>query len=158
MNLQRLHLSLDPRAVRHLTLLAEEEQTTLVDLIRDVLDQHLLETSATGGPKAGSMPSPVRPSPIRCNRSGPRSSPHCGPGSECPRRPAGTRLSAVWFSLHGRSWRRPRPPMMRCPFDRDLQAPRSSPAGHRSWSRGHGPHGTVPDAADTSRSAPPEAR
>ena len=43
MNLTRVNLSLDPRTVAHLTLLAEEQQTTLVDLIRDVLDQHLLD-------------------------------------------------------------------------------------------------------------------
>ena len=44
MRLQRVHLALDPRAVRHLRLLAQqEEQMTLVDLLRDVLNQHLLE-------------------------------------------------------------------------------------------------------------------
>ena len=38
MNLHRIHLSLDPRAVLHLRLLADEQQMPLVDLIRHVLD------------------------------------------------------------------------------------------------------------------------
>ena len=41
MDLDRIHLSLDPGAAAQLTLLAEERRLTLVDLIRDVLDQHL---------------------------------------------------------------------------------------------------------------------
>ena len=43
MNLHRIHLSLDPRAVLHLRLLADEQQMPLVDLIRNVLDQHVLD-------------------------------------------------------------------------------------------------------------------
>ena len=42
MNLQRIHLSLDPRAVPHLRLLAEEAGMTLVDLLRETLNQHLI--------------------------------------------------------------------------------------------------------------------
>ena len=128
MNLHRIHLSLDPRAVLHLRLLADEQQMPLVDLIRDVLDQHWT-TSATGGPKAGPRAPPARPSPTRCHRSGPRSAMHCGPGSGCPRRPAGTRLSAVWSSLHGRSWRRPRPPLPTAVHD--LIKPESTEGGRR---------------------------
>lgn len=41
-HLQRIHLALDPRAVLHLRLLAEEEQLSLVDLLREVLVQHLI--------------------------------------------------------------------------------------------------------------------
>ena len=41
MHLQRILLSLDPRAAARLTLLAEEHQMSLPDLITDVLDQHL---------------------------------------------------------------------------------------------------------------------
>ena len=41
MNLQRIHLFLDPRAAARLSLLAEEHQLTLPDLIMDVLDQYL---------------------------------------------------------------------------------------------------------------------
>ena len=57
MNLHRIHISLDPRAVLHLRLLADEQQMPLVDLIRDVLDQHLLDDvrDLTGGPKAGTQ-------------------------------------------------------------------------------------------------------
>ena len=43
MNLHCIHLSLDPRAVLHLSLLADEQQMPLVDLIRNVLDQHVLD-------------------------------------------------------------------------------------------------------------------
>ena len=41
MNLKRFQLSLDPRMVMHLRLLAEEEQLSLVELIREVLHQYL---------------------------------------------------------------------------------------------------------------------
>ena len=54
MNLQRILLSLDPRAAARLALLAEEHQMSLPDLITDVLDQHLddvrhLEAQADAG-------------------------------------------------------------------------------------------------------------
>ena len=41
MNPDCIHLTLDPRAVARLNLLAEEQRMTLDDLIRAVLDQHL---------------------------------------------------------------------------------------------------------------------
>ena len=62
MNLKRVHLYLDPGAVARLTLLAEEQQITLVDLIRDVLDQHLNDVlhhraqADAGEPSACAMP------------------------------------------------------------------------------------------------------
>ena len=40
MNPDCIHLTLDPRAVARLTMLAEERKMTLVDLITDVLDQY----------------------------------------------------------------------------------------------------------------------
>lgn len=41
MNLKDVLLSLDPRVVTHLRLLAREKQLSLVELIRDVLNQYL---------------------------------------------------------------------------------------------------------------------
>ncbi len=41
MNLKRVQLSLAPRMVTNLRVLAEEEQLSLVELIRDVLHQYL---------------------------------------------------------------------------------------------------------------------
>ena len=50
----KIHLSLEPRAAARLSLLAEEHQLTLPDLIMDVLDQYLddilhLEAQADAG-------------------------------------------------------------------------------------------------------------
>ena len=41
MNLKQIQLSLDPRVVARLALLAEEQQMTLAGLITDALDRHL---------------------------------------------------------------------------------------------------------------------
>ena len=41
MNPDCIHLTLDPRAVARLNLLAEEQRMTLVDLVTDVLDEYL---------------------------------------------------------------------------------------------------------------------
>ena len=54
MNLKQIELSLDPRVVARLKLLAEEQRITLADLIAVVLNQHVddvhhLEAQANAG-------------------------------------------------------------------------------------------------------------
>ena len=131
MNLHRIHISLDPRAVLHLRLLADEQQMPLVDLIRDVLDQHLLDDVRNRRTQVGAEGAAQRDLRLRAaTGGGPRSAMHCGPGSGCPRRPAGTRLSAVWSRPPwAGGWRRPRPPLPTAVHD--LIKPESTEGGRR---------------------------
>ena len=144
MNLKQIHLSLDPRAVARLALLAEEQQMTLAGLIAVVLDRHLddvLHLKAQAEVKANIGVGIADARQQQAEEFSPlwawlRMSPEA-------RWDAAERglVQPPWAELEAE----PRPPMMQRPFDRDLQAHSIQPAGSRPRRRpqGAGPMGSA---------------